>query len=439
MEIEWHSIQEIGWHNMREIRHLASLGVLAGGSGWNGGAEGPLLPSAQQVAWFITTETEQRQVRFCISENSGSSARIVELQAAMKRSYKRWIDYIQDKDIPLGSRSKFIFAKQTQSLEGLSHCDGSEDLKIALGTRSKDIEIEKRKYFQPIGFSKRGMRESHSMTPWFRQSLIWISDTIFKLGLSERVSNRLFEIILTHELGHAFGNDHVQGTIMDVRVGEIITKDLPKNQEFQKLSESDQLKFLESLLAIDQQKTLFLSRSTNTFPITFFPGKLSTTETESKQRFNPDQQKSLKKTILPQLLGIPLRLGDYTPALNGTVSLKQSPSGNYSLHSSFPGQKTHQLDLGKPLKSLAIAEASPQQRVFRIDGQTSSFSSESKVLAFRLQLPNTLELPVYIYLNAPGSLQRGGRFTLEVGDPGDEDSSWILLLDRVPRFPIDIP
>lgn len=404
--------------------------AFAGGSGWNGGAEGPLPPSAQQVAWFVTDTTENREVTYCTNSTK--------LRGPVKRAFDRWSRYIQEKHLNIRPSSKLTFASRIRSLNALATCEGNEDLRVEVGTLSHDIDQEKKKYIQPVGFSKRGIRDQNSEAPWFNQSLIWINDSILNLGFSENVSLRLLEIILTHELGHAFGNDHVQGTIMDVQIGEIIMRDLPKNKKFRALTEKDQLTALEGLLEIDQQKTLVLSRFTNTFPVTFFPGKLSTTEIESAKRFNNHQQLILKESILPRLFGISLGLGEYTPALNGIVSLKQAPTGTYSLHTFLSGKKPHLLELGKPLKPLAISEESSQQRAFRIEGQPHSFASEAKVLVFRMQVTASLELPVYIYLNAPGSLKRAGRFTLEIGDPAEEDSSWILLLDQTPPSLLEI-
>ena len=195
------------------IIFFSSLSYAQGTSG-SGGND--LVPDGAYDAWFTGNGT----IRYCIemSPKFGTELSFAEMQ--IEQAFLTWQDYIIRKKVnerTYYDGSPALIAIVSAKME---RCDGTEDLHFYLGSENEQVTNEKKRYFNPDGLAKR---ESYDLKTGWGKGFIWIASagTISKEYESPgsypvwTSRNKLLQALITHELGHVFGNGHAGGTIMD--------------------------------------------------------------------------------------------------------------------------------------------------------------------------------------------------------------------------------
>lgn len=148
----------------------------------------------------------------------------VNLQDLTREAFKRWADYIFAKNLTIVPNSLFI---QTQ-FELNSSCNGTENLKIYFGVINEEVQKYLPQFSKPFGFAQF-TRESNSSLGE-NKGFIWIAPPGFidpSKGVpkwSYRTAPALRGLLL-HEMGHVFGNGHVDGTAMTEKISEFLKED----------------------------------------------------------------------------------------------------------------------------------------------------------------------------------------------------------------------
>ena len=155
----------------------------------------------------------------------------VELATLVENAFHQWANYIVDKRLTQLLPSQQILT----DLSLHAGCNGSENLSIYFGKSNATTDSFRSQFADPFGFAQR-TRESNdypnggSGGPDAGAGFIWIaptdgldSDAHFPTWTPETKSS-LAGLIL-HEMGHVFGNGHVDGTVMSEHIGQDLETD----------------------------------------------------------------------------------------------------------------------------------------------------------------------------------------------------------------------
>lgn len=159
------------------------------------------------TTWFVG---KSKVVRTCFRKDPFFKISDEDLNKVIQNSVSTWKEYYlqvrrdaYDKEYPLGEQTpSFNFTISNA-------CSGDEDLTLHLGTTSREIEIEKLRYNDPVSIANR---TKYNKSIGWSKGYIWITRDIIN---SPMFSARLIKSILIHELGHVFGCGHIKDTIMD--------------------------------------------------------------------------------------------------------------------------------------------------------------------------------------------------------------------------------
>lgn len=163
-------------------------------------------------AWFVHAQnTGDSYVSICAEAPSPAEAD--ELAWLAHSAFGSWLSYSLFREFwhePLASDEP-VFRNYARVHE---KCDGTEDLTIYYGVENERVTAAKQLYDNPLAFSHL---ESYDEQTGRGIGFIWIA----------RAPEVLFHqhhrnALVLHELGHAFGNDHVAGTIMDADIAGIL-------------------------------------------------------------------------------------------------------------------------------------------------------------------------------------------------------------------------
>ena len=95
---------------------------------------------------------------------------------------------------------------------------------------NKEIEAQRRAYSDSLAFSvANASLEStlKELSVWYKDGFIWITARreTSKSGVYLDWSNETeLEVILTHEIGHVFGNGYIAGTVMDQDIARYLLR-----------------------------------------------------------------------------------------------------------------------------------------------------------------------------------------------------------------------
>lgn len=175
-----------------------------GGGGIDGSGGGSLRPEAGS-AWFLG---EKKAISYCVVSSETFGTNVPQLQTMIENVFRQWQSYMTDKNIS-GIASR---------LTRLSACSGAEDLKFYFGVDTSGIVQERLHYDQPVALN---IRTRYDLDRGWGKGLIWIAEpeSIAKGHPDFKNERRLYGILL-HEVGHVFGNGHVEDTVMTEHIDQ---------------------------------------------------------------------------------------------------------------------------------------------------------------------------------------------------------------------------
>lgn len=194
----------------------------AGGESSTGGADDfRIVP-----AFFLGREGALEPVTACskIAPDFGVSE--ATLVGMVKRSFQQWGDYLERKRLNDVDGWQVIRTK----LDYRPKCLGDENLVFYFGVEDELVAKYKREYAKPFGFAQ-SVQEGDTY-PSGRKAIgiVWIAPNgsiDAKLGVpqwSPATADALEGLVL-HEVGHVFGNGHLDGTVMTEKIGQYLEKD----------------------------------------------------------------------------------------------------------------------------------------------------------------------------------------------------------------------
>lgn len=184
-----------------------------GGSSGTGGGDRTNWDT--DAAWFIGAD---RSIKICtqVSPDFGFSQE--KINAGIRDVFKVWENYAQQRKIEYSNDYKNqllpVNERISFKIEILPNCDGGENLKLYLGVTTPEVDQAKIKYVNSVGIAER---ISFNSVDGFGKGFIWIGKLDWDSWEKTNHENLFLRFIgiLSHELGHVFGCDHVAGTIMD--------------------------------------------------------------------------------------------------------------------------------------------------------------------------------------------------------------------------------
>ena len=184
-------------------------------NGWSSsGGEGK--PETAGAAWFTSTDFINL---ICIERAEDFSISEEEFKDIFKVVVETWRNYYYHKKPFLNPASGYI----NFFLSPLFGCKNS-DFTIYLGTETPEIQRDKKKFNKVYGLtSSSNIPELGRNGP--SEGYMWLADPKKAYPKSHRKS---FHAMLLHEMGHVFGNDHAEDTIMSLNIVNMIDKAIPE-------------------------------------------------------------------------------------------------------------------------------------------------------------------------------------------------------------------
>lgn len=211
------------------IALLLSYSALSFGAGGVNGGGSDHLPSDHGAAWFLEG-IPARTIKVCFQKDEVkfpvSDEAILE---SFNYAMNQWANYIAEKkvnDVEQDDEDdlKPIFYQLVTKYEVIPKC-GKEDLAIYLGYSNKEIEEIRSKLFDPFALAHK---ISYDHEKGWARGFIWLrgveDDTNEHPFIWDKNQFLNLKGILTHELGHVFGNDHRDGTIMGSMFAESLVE-----------------------------------------------------------------------------------------------------------------------------------------------------------------------------------------------------------------------
>jgi Putative peptidase family len=180
----------------------------------------PLEPkddAAEVYAWFLDPPGESRVVHYCVEASEAFPGAVGGLEETknlldtfITGGLKTWLDYFPQKGISVTEGGAPALATH---FERQPRCDGTQDLTFYFGAGFPAVEPYRQQLSHPLGFAHR---EAYDESRGWGRGFVWIDYSVKNMD-EEIVSGTVL-----HELGHLFGMEHVEGTIMDENYVEIV-------------------------------------------------------------------------------------------------------------------------------------------------------------------------------------------------------------------------
>ena len=221
-----------------------------GGVGTGGGSDSK--PAEYESAWFLGAKNV---IHICSEISPSFDQSKDKIESTFAAAFTTWKKYINEKKVFVGFND--IFLKEgivpAQTIKFLSHCDGTEDLKLYMGVTNSEVSTAKKEFSNPVGFSHRS---SYNLVTGWGKGFIWVSPP-YEYDRKYRWPNwnvpDVLHGLFLHEIGDIFGCQHVMGTIMEENnpglLQEVWWPDAP--------TPKGMFKHSERLTHIDNQKELF--------------------------------------------------------------------------------------------------------------------------------------------------------------------------------------
>jgi hypothetical protein len=175
------------------------------------------------TAWFGKGD---RTVKYCVEIDSEFNVNAENVDAEIHHALRTWRSYLEKK---LDISTDILRAEVSVKFEKQHSCNGNPDLSFYFGGTPDLVKDQLPHYNDPVAFA---YRTEYDMKNSWGKGFIWVTNPkIFKLGRWPNSPfdflmdwNRPFALrgILLHELGHVFGIEHVEGTIMTENILEFI-------------------------------------------------------------------------------------------------------------------------------------------------------------------------------------------------------------------------
>ncbi|MBT4760707.1 MAG: hypothetical protein HOO06_03320 [Bdellovibrionaceae bacterium] len=178
-------------------------------------------------AWFIG---ENRSFSICLESNSLFPLNPKESKLAIERTLNQWINYVETRKI--GFRYD-IKDRLSLRYHWDSSCQDNTDLKFLLGIENDLVEKHRKRYIEPVAFAAKT-----EFAKWSR-GFVWLSPVGTAKWPVDWKNPTQLQGILLHEIGHVFGNPHVENTIMTSHL-----KSLTNNGDNHLLWQIDGLEYL---------------------------------------------------------------------------------------------------------------------------------------------------------------------------------------------------
>lgn len=206
---------------------LIEFSATAGDGISSGGGAGKHDNDGSDLAWWYSLEDKPIKVCIEVGDDSGISKEI--LGQLLVNSQETWRNYFR-------ARARMFsdnFRGLDHGMEILEECDGKESLTLYFGVENPAIQSAKAEFGSSYAFIKK-TKMGHGLD--FDAGFIWIEG----LGKERRLFSDIQKQdmvagLILHELGHAWGNEHVDGTIMDKDIGLILNQSIFSSNEGLKL------------------------------------------------------------------------------------------------------------------------------------------------------------------------------------------------------------
>lgn len=159
-----------------------------------------------------------------------------QIAVMIQNAFKQWSAYIPANKLNIVPSSRKIVTSLSLHLG----CAGSENLAFYMGIENELVGKYKSQFSHPFGFAQLTQEGGIEYSGQLKaKGFIWIAPngsidatkSIPKWGLDTREA--LAGLIL-HEIGHVFGNGHVDGTVMTEKIGKYLEEDTNPAQPFRK-------------------------------------------------------------------------------------------------------------------------------------------------------------------------------------------------------------
>ena len=142
----------------------------------------------------------------------------------IQSSFQKWETYLREKKLTFGPETILIHTKTDLR----PACKGDEDLKFYFGTEDEAVKNARAKFSHPFGFSEL-TTPGDALQPEWGRGFIWIAgnNSVFpkeNIPTWSSARDALAGLIL-HEVGHVFGNGHVDGITMTEKIGLYLEND----------------------------------------------------------------------------------------------------------------------------------------------------------------------------------------------------------------------
>lgn len=195
-----------------------SFAFAKGGSSGSGGND--LIPAGALDAWF----TGDREIKYCVELAPKFGIDQTQANAEIEFAFATWRTYMNEKGVNDRFPARAPVATIANRSKLVAKCDGTQDLEFYLGVYNPKVSAERKKYFNADAFAKR---ESYDVANGWGKGFIWIAaaGTLTRDGELPnqypdwKIYPELFKALVMHELGHVYGNGHIENTIMSADFG----------------------------------------------------------------------------------------------------------------------------------------------------------------------------------------------------------------------------
>lgn len=212
------------------ISSLCSPLAQAGGESSGGGADDYHIVPA-----FFKSSEQGSLVRACyqVAPNFGIDPLIV--ADMIRSSFKQWGDYLEQKRLSLVPGHTLIVTE----LDLSATCKGDENLTFYIGVENDLVRQYRGQFSKPFGFAQL-VTEADYTNGYQAKGFVWIAppnsipatpDPNAAISAPQMVpvwsssTQDALAGLLLHEIGHVFGNGHVDGTVMTEKIGQYLEND----------------------------------------------------------------------------------------------------------------------------------------------------------------------------------------------------------------------